>query len=156
MDVTILTPMWKDARHVWFIACMCLLHPTLASFSSWLRIIGVAAPYHRVGQYVTFKFQYTQRCCTRVQQLIYGYICVLIHGLHCASKQLTPCDTIMFVSETAYDYVKSAFSHLTTKHTCHSSISVDCDGGRRRHVFSSYAIDRPVSPRWCLVLRRVL
>ncbi|KAK2185270.1 hypothetical protein NP493_241g05034 [Ridgeia piscesae] len=24
---------------------MCLLHPTLASFSSWPRIIGVAAPY---------------------------------------------------------------------------------------------------------------
>ena len=27
-------------------------------------------------------------------QLIYGYNCVLIHGLHCASKQLTPCDTL--------------------------------------------------------------
>ena len=25
--------LWKDARHVWFIACRCLLHPTLASFS---------------------------------------------------------------------------------------------------------------------------
>ena len=59
--IPLLTPMWKDARHVWCIACMCLLHPTLASFNSWLRIIGVAAPYHRVGQYVTFKFQYTKR-----------------------------------------------------------------------------------------------
>ena len=93
MGVTILTQMWKDTRHVWIIACMCLLHPTLASFSTWPRIIGVAAPYHRVGQYVTFKFQYTQRCCTRVQQLIYGYNCVLIHGLHCGFKdQLTPRD----------------------------------------------------------------
>ena len=43
------TPMWKDARHVWIIACMCLLHPTLASFSSWLRIIG------GVVQYVTIR-----------------------------------------------------------------------------------------------------
>ena len=85
--IPLLTPMWKDARHVWITACMCLLHPTLASFSTWPRIIGVAAPYHRVGQYATFKFQYTQ--------LIYGYNCVLIHGLHCGLKdQLTPCDNI--------------------------------------------------------------
>ena len=70
---------------------MSLLHPTWASFSTWPRIIGVAAPYHRVGQYVTFKFQYTQCCCTRMQQLIYGYNCLLIHGLHCGFKdQLTP------------------------------------------------------------------
>ena len=87
--------MWKDARHMWIIACMCLLHPTLASFSSWPRIIGMPAPYHRDGQYVTFKFKYTQHCCTRMQQFIYGYNCVLTHGLHCGFKdQLTPCNTL--------------------------------------------------------------
>ena len=36
-----MAPMWKNARHVWFSACMCLLHPTLASFSTWPGIISV-------------------------------------------------------------------------------------------------------------------
>ena len=58
----------------------------------------VTVSYHRVRQYVTFKFQYTQRCCTREQQLIYGYNCVLMPVLHCGFKdQLTPCDNYIQV-----------------------------------------------------------
>ena len=74
---------------------MLFLHPPLASLSIWPGIIGVAAPCHRVEQYVTFQFQYTQRCCNRTQQLIYGYNCVPIQGLHCGFKDpLTSCDSI--------------------------------------------------------------
>ena len=82
--------MWKDARHVWFIACTCLLHPTLASFSlatNYRR--GCAIPPSRTIRHVQVPVYEAKGCCTRV------YNCVLIHGLHCASKQLTPCDKML-------------------------------------------------------------
>ena len=78
---------------MWFIACMCLLHPTLASFSLATNDRrGCAIPPSRTIRHVQVPVYEAKGCCTRVGQFIYGYNCVLINGLHCASKQLTPCD----------------------------------------------------------------